>query len=239
MQRRQSAICRGDAADGQLLDDSTVGARRGDFCVDSTWPHQKIDPRFSSRPRGRQRRVAARARTGRHPARSLGVESSHDRRPTCCALFESARNVCMADVCLTAPAVLSPLSPNESRKRRHGSSGVQGTWLKRHRTGHAEAGSRGGSCTFADFPSTFARRRSSRASSTSSRPRWRRCDRARSPVPRGSLKTELLPAPRALVPPTPFSAIAPRPRAATAHVPLRTYPTSWRRAVTSTTPYAS
>ena len=45
----------------------------------------------------------------------------------------------MADVCLTAPAVLSPLSPNESRKRRHGSSGVQGTWFKRHRTGHGFA----------------------------------------------------------------------------------------------------
>ena len=45
----------------------------------------------------------------------------------------------MADVCLTAAAVLSPLSPNESRKRRHGSSGVQGTWFKRHRTGHGFA----------------------------------------------------------------------------------------------------
>jgi len=50
----------------------------------------------------------------------------------------------MADVCLTAPAVLSPISPNERRKRRHGydshvSEGCGANWYKRHRTGHSFA----------------------------------------------------------------------------------------------------
>lgn len=49
----------------------------------------------------------------------------------------------MADVCLTAPSVLSPISPNESRKRRHGYSdagdGCGGAWFKRHRTGSSFA----------------------------------------------------------------------------------------------------
>ena len=49
----------------------------------------------------------------------------------------------MADVCLTAPSVLSPISPNENRKRRHGYSdagdGCGGTWFKRHRTGSSFA----------------------------------------------------------------------------------------------------
>ena len=116
------------------------------------------------------------------------------------ALFESARNVCMADVCLTAPAVLSPLSPNESRKRRHGSSGVQGTWLKRHRT----TGSRA-----APAPSRIFHRRSpgggARALHRPVPPEGRRCDCAKRPSPR-DLET-ILRAPRAR-PPTPFSAIA-------------------------------
>jgi len=48
----------------------------------------------------------------------------------------------MADVCQMAPAVLSPISPNESRKRRHGhgygpggEDAAPSTWFKRHRTG--------------------------------------------------------------------------------------------------------
>lgn len=50
--------------------------------------------------------------------------------------------VCMAEVCLTAPAVLSPISPNERRKRRHGydshvAEGCGANWYKRHRTGHS------------------------------------------------------------------------------------------------------
>tara|TARA_B100000405_G_scaffold97535_1_gene67898 strand:- start:538 stop:909 length:372 start_codon:yes stop_codon:yes gene_type:complete len=48
----------------------------------------------------------------------------------------------MAEVCLTAPAVLSPISPNERRKRRHGydshvAEGCGANWYKRHRTGHS------------------------------------------------------------------------------------------------------
>lgn len=57
---------------------------------------------------------------------------------------ESAPRLChMADVCLTAPSVLSPISPNENRKRRHGygdaGDGCGGTWFKRYRTGHSFA----------------------------------------------------------------------------------------------------
>jgi hypothetical protein len=45
----------------------------------------------------------------------------------------------MADVCRTRGGALSPLSPNESRKRSRGSSGAQSSWFKRHRTGHSFA----------------------------------------------------------------------------------------------------
>ena len=45
----------------------------------------------------------------------------------------------MADVCRTRGGALSPLSPNESRKRSRGSTGAQSSWFKRHRTGHSFA----------------------------------------------------------------------------------------------------
>jgi hypothetical protein len=45
----------------------------------------------------------------------------------------------MADVCRTRGGALSPLSPNENRKRSRGSSGAQSTWFKRHRTGQSFA----------------------------------------------------------------------------------------------------
>ena len=51
----------------------------------------------------------------------------------------------MADVIQTAPSVLSPISPNENRKRRHGygdatgGDGCGGSWFKRHRTGSSFA----------------------------------------------------------------------------------------------------
>jgi hypothetical protein len=52
----------------------------------------------------------------------------------------------MAAVGLTAPSVLSPISPNENRKRRHGTysggdagDGCGGAWFKRHRTGSSFA----------------------------------------------------------------------------------------------------
>ena len=51
----------------------------------------------------------------------------------------TARFACMADVCRTRGGALSPLSPNESRKRSRGSSGAQSSWFKRHRTGHSFA----------------------------------------------------------------------------------------------------
>ena len=128
------------AADGQLLDDS-------DRCLDAAifvflipvWP-QKIAPFFLSPPPAAVSALRGTRANASSPcafARRRIYRTTVARRAR--ALFESARNVCMADVCLTAPAVLSPLSPNESRKRRHGSSGVQGTWFKRHRTGHGFA----------------------------------------------------------------------------------------------------
>ena len=51
----------------------------------------------------------------------------------------TARFACMADVCRTRGGALSPLSPNESRKRSRGSTGAQSSWFKRHRTGHSFA----------------------------------------------------------------------------------------------------
>ena len=51
----------------------------------------------------------------------------------------TARNECMADVCRTRGGALSPLSPNESRKRSRGSSGTASTFFKRHRTGQSFA----------------------------------------------------------------------------------------------------
>ena len=89
----------------------------------------------------RRARIVRRAveRPQRPRTRSLALRTRATTDSAVVARSRARATVCMADVCLTAPAVLSPVSPNESRKRRHGSSGVQGTWFKRHRTGNSFA----------------------------------------------------------------------------------------------------
>ena len=95
-------------------------------------------PRFS--PNGARALCGARSSDPSDPrTRSLALRTRATTDSAVVARSRARATVCMADVCLTAPAVLSPVSPNESRKRRHGSSGVQGTWFKRHRTGNSFA----------------------------------------------------------------------------------------------------
>ena len=186
--------------------------RRGDFCVDSTLASSENRPVFLIAPAAVSalRGTRANASSPRAFARRRIYRTTVARRAR--ALFESARNVCMADVCPTAPAVLSPLSPNESRKRRH-----------------ARAASKGRVQATQDRPRVARRLLHLRGFSIDVRqaeelarfidqfpPEIEGATARDSPVPRG-IRTDPAPACR---PPTPFSAIAPLTfRAATASPP--------------------